>query len=72
MGLSTMIRSKVNIKVLINGVEANALLDTGSSLSHLSYEFSKMLKLNLDKSRLVLAWSLMDMPQKELVNVLPM
>ena len=49
---STMNHSKVNIEVLINSVAANALLDTGFSLSDLSYEFRKMLKLkNLDKSR---------------------
>ena len=51
MGLSTISHSKVNIEVLINGLEANALLDTGSSLSHLSYAFCKKLKLDLDKSR---------------------
>ena len=49
--LSTMSHSKVNIEVLINSVEANALLDTGSSLNHLSYALCKMLKLDLDKSR---------------------
>ena len=46
-----MSHSNVNIEVLINGVETNALLDTGSSLNHLSYAFCKMLKLDLDKSR---------------------
>ena len=51
MGLSTTSYSKVNIAVLLNGVSSNALLDTGSSLSHLSYKFSKMLKLDSDKSR---------------------
>ena len=51
MELSTISHSKVNIEVLINGVEANALLDTGSSLSHLSYAFCKKLKLDLDESR---------------------
>ena len=51
MGLPTISHSKVNIEVVINGVEANALLDTGSSLSHLSYAFCKKLKLDLDKSR---------------------
>ena len=45
MGLSTMSHSKVSVEVLINGVEANALLDTGSSLSQLSYEFCKILKI---------------------------
>ena len=34
--------SKVNRKVSINGVEANALIDTGSTLSHLSKRFSKL------------------------------
>ena len=47
---STMSHSKVNIEVLTNIVAANALLDTGFSLSDLSYEFRKMLKLDLDKS----------------------
>ena len=51
MELSTISHSKVNVEVLINGVEANALLDTGSSLSHLSYAFCKKLKLDLDESR---------------------
>ena len=42
--------SKVNRKVSINGVEANALIDTGSTLSHLSKRFSKLLKLELEES----------------------
>ena len=46
-----MNHSKVNIEVLISSVAANALLDTGYSLSDLSHKFSKMLKLGLDKSR---------------------
>ena len=46
MRFSTMNHSKVNIEVLINSAAANALLDTGYSLSDLSYKFSKMLKLD--------------------------
>ena len=51
MGFLTMSHTKVNIEVLINSVTANALLNTGFSLSDLSYKLSKMLKLDLDKSR---------------------
>ena len=51
MGLFTFSHSKVNIQVLINGIETNGFLDTCSSLSHLSYEFGKMLKLDLDNFR---------------------
>ena len=42
--------SKVNRKVSINDVEANALIDTGSTLSHLSKRFSKFLNLELEES----------------------
>ena len=42
--------SKVNRKVSINGVEANTLIDTGSTLSHLSKQFSKFLNLELKES----------------------
>ena len=41
---------KVNRKVSINGVKANALIDTGSTLSHLSKRFSKILNLELEES----------------------
>ena len=73
MGLSTMSHSKVNIEVLINGVKANALLDTGSSLSHLSNAFCKMLKLDLDKSRCSVGLAINGYTSKEVstVNVLP-
>ena len=41
---------KVNRKVSINGVEANALIDTGSTLSHLSKRFSKLLNIEIKES----------------------
>ena len=41
---------KVNISIKINGVHANALIDTGSTLSHLSDSFRKRLKLKLQNS----------------------
>ena len=37
--------SKLNIPVSVSGVEANALVDTGSTLSHLSDRLVKRLKL---------------------------
>jgi len=39
--------SKVNVSVAINGVKANALVYTGSTMSHMSNEFSKLLELEL-------------------------
>ena len=43
--------NKVNISIKINGVQhANALIDTGSTLSHLSDSFRKRLKLKLQNS----------------------
>ena len=42
--------SKVNVPVFVNGSQANALFDTGSTLSHLSKDFSKLLKLDLEAS----------------------
>ena len=42
--------NKVNISIKINGVHANALVDTGSTLSHLSDSFRKRLKLKLQNS----------------------
>jgi len=42
---STDSASKLNIPVQINGVAANALVDTGSTLSHLSERFVKVLDL---------------------------
>ena len=42
--------SKIKQKVSINSVEANALIDTGSTLSHLSKRFSKLLNLELEQS----------------------
>ena len=42
--------NKVNISIKINGVHANALIDTGSTLSHLSDSFRKCLKLKLQNS----------------------
>jgi len=49
---STGCASKLNIPVQINGVAAaaNALVDTGSTLSHLSESFVKVLDLKLQKS----------------------
>ena len=35
--------SKVNVPIMINGVSANALIDTGSTLSHMSKDFCKRL-----------------------------
>ena len=46
MKLSTMSHFQVNIKVLINGIKANVLLDTGSNLSHLSYKFRPGISIN--------------------------
>ena len=40
----------MNEKVRINGIEANALIDMGSTLSHLSKRFSKLLNLESDCS----------------------
>ena len=42
--------SKVNVPMYVNGVKANALIDTGSTLSHLSREFYKRLKVDLQNS----------------------
>ena len=42
--------NKVNISIKINGVHANALIDTGLTLSHLSDSFRKRLKLKLQNS----------------------
>ena len=42
------INSKVNVEVYINSKNANALIDTGSTLSHLSSEFSKRLNIDLE------------------------
>ena len=47
---SKIARSEVNVEVIVNGVKANALIDTGSTLSHLSSELSKRLKLELADS----------------------
>ena len=44
------VHSKVNIPVLINGIKANALLDTGSTLSHVSGDLSNRLRLELEDS----------------------
>jgi len=46
---STGSASKLKIPVQINGVAANALVDTGSTLSHLSERFVKVLDLKLQK-----------------------
>ena len=46
----SLIYSKVNRKVSINDVEANALIDTGTTLSHLNKQFSKLLNLKLKES----------------------
>ena len=42
--------SKVNRKVSLNVGETNALINTGSTLSHLSKQFSKILNLELEES----------------------
>ena len=42
--------NKVNIAIKIDGVYANALIDTGSTSSHLSDSFRKRLKLKLQNS----------------------
>ena len=31
---------KVNVKISVNGVDANALIDTGSTLSHINRSFA--------------------------------
>ena len=36
--------------MLINGIKANALLDTGSTLSHVSSDLSNRLRLELEDS----------------------
>ena len=41
---------RVNVQVIINGRTANALIDTGSTLTYISKNFSKLLKLDLTKS----------------------
>ena len=41
---------RVNVPVTINGRTANALIDTGSTLTHTSENLSKSLKLELTKS----------------------
>ena len=38
---------RVNVPVTINGITANALIDTGSTLTHISEDLSKLLKLEL-------------------------
>ena len=51
MGISANVtHSKVNIPVFVNGSKANALFDTGSTLSHLSNDLAKRLKLKLEAS----------------------
>jgi len=42
--------SKLNIPMFVNGVEANALVGTGSTLSHLSDRLVKRLRLKLERS----------------------
>ena len=41
--------SKVNQKVSIKSIKANALIDMGSTLSHLSIRFSKLLNGDFEK-----------------------
>ena len=41
---------RVNVPVTINGRSANALVDTGSTLTHISENLSKLLKLKLTES----------------------
>ena len=41
---------RVNVPVTINGKTANALIDTGSTLTHTSENLSKLLKLELTES----------------------
>ena len=49
MGIeATTTNSKVNVEVSVNRKNANALIDTGSTLSHLSSEFSKRLNIELE------------------------
>ena len=43
---------KVNVSVKVNGVFANALIDAGSTLSHISDCFSERLNLVLQNSNL--------------------
>ena len=47
MGIETeFTQSQVNVPISINGVQAKALLDTGSITSDMSNDFSEQLKLN--------------------------
>ena len=49
MGIeATTTNSKVNVEVFVNGKNANAVIDTGSTLSHFSSEFSKRLNIDLE------------------------
>ena len=41
---------RVNVPVTINGRTANALIDTESTLTHISENLSKLLKLELTES----------------------
>ena len=51
MGIDTeSTQSQVYVPILINGVQAKPLLDTGSTMSHVSNDFSEQLKLNLKDS----------------------
>ena len=40
---------KVSVRILVNAVGADTLLNTGSTLSHLKSEFSKRLKIDLGR-----------------------
>ena len=66
--ISNAANSKVNVSVFVNGSQANALFDPGSTLSHLSEDFSELLELDLEASDCCVGLAVKGCSSKDLVK----